>query len=117
MNIYKRGTEWLCAASVMKPLGKRVILKAILAEDASEIFAGKTDTRKAVCHVVTDIGPDVQKVKPGEMVIHLSTATDAVDFDKVDGRYTLCHEDDIATHWDHEVAVEAHQRAFPELYP
>lgn len=117
MKIYKRGVEWLCAAGVMKPLGKRVILKAILCTDGASIFAGKEDSKKAVCHLVTEVGPEVQKVKRGDMVIHISTATDAADFDKDDGRYLFCHEDDIMGQWEHSAAEAAHRFAYPEEYP
>ena len=117
VNIYKRGIEWLCAAGLLEPTDKRVILKAIMSHDASEIVAGKEDTRKAVCHLVTKVGPEVSKVKLGDMVVHISTATDAADFDKVDARYIFCHEDDIMGLWDHEKALVAHRQLFPELYP
>ena len=116
MNIYKRGIEWLCAAGLMRPLGHRVEMKAILSTDASSIISGKEDTRQAACHQVTNVGPDVTKVKVGDMVLSISTATDAADFDKVDGRYTFCHEDDIVTWWNQAEAEAAHRRFFPEEY-
>lgn len=117
MNIYKRGVEWLAAAGLMKPLGKRVILKAILSTDGATIKMAKDDTRSAVCHEVKDVGPEVTKVNRGDMVIHISTATDAADFDKVDARYIFCHEDDIMGLWDHQKALTAHRQCFPEDYP
>jgi hypothetical protein len=117
MNIYKRGVEWLCAAGVMKPINKRVCLKAVLASDGGTLLAGKEDTRKAVCHLVTDVAEDVTKVKRGDMVLHISTATDAADFDREDARYVFCHEDDIISHWTQETAESAHRQMFPEEYP
>lgn len=117
MNIYKRGVEWLCAVRVMKPLGQRIVLKAVLVSDKSKLLTAHEDTRQAVCHEVTDIGPDVTKVKRGDMVIHISTATDAADFDKLDARYIFCHEDDIVSRWDQAEAEAAHRLMFPEEYP
>lgn len=116
MNIYKRGVEWLCAAGLMKPLGNRVVLKAVLVSDNSAIVSGKEDTRQAVCHEVMDIGPLVTKVSRGDMVIHISTATDAADFDKTDGRYIFCHEDDIISRWNQVEAESVHRQYFPEEY-
>jgi hypothetical protein len=114
VSIYSRGLEWLCAAGVGETLGQRVCLKAILVGDGSSLVMGKTDaTKHAVCHLVVDIGSEVTKVKPGDMVLHISTATDAADFDKVDGRYIFCHQDDIIRRWSHEEAVARFQELKP----
>lgn len=110
INPYKLGLEPL--HSIVRVTGDRVLLKAILRTDGSEIEVQGFDTRTAVCHQVEDCGPDVKDLGVGMHVLHVSAAGDGLDADPNNraARYTICREEDVVAFWWPEDAVKEFQR-------
>jgi hypothetical protein len=110
MNPYKQGLEKL--NKIVKVTGDRVLLKAILQTDGSEIEVQGADTRTAVCHEVCDIGPDVKDIAIGAHCLHISAAGDGLDADQTQrgARYTIVREEDIVAWWYKDEAVAEYER-------
>lgn len=107
MNPYKNGVEWLCAARVVQPTEDRVLLRAIMRHDGSDLAIAGTDTLQAVCHEVVSIGPDARGVEVGDHVIHISAAADAADFLNKDARYLFVRAKHIVCRWKPSDAMNA----------
>lgn len=104
----------------MKPQGVRVLLRAILQEDASVLslsgeLAGQTteyNAKTCVAHVIEDIGPGVAKYladergyapedmpKIGDHCFVLSTVADRTSKTSMAVRLWTVHVDDVALCW------------------
>lgn len=95
-NPYKNGVAPF--VDLMTPTGHRVLLRAVLRQDGSDL-AIDTDTTKAVCHQVVAVGLKVTSVRALDMVVHISAAGDLLDPEDQTSRYVLVHEDDIVVKW------------------
>ncbi len=95
--------EQMCQDGKFKAVGQRVLLEAILEEEAtgSDIAKGvDIDMRKAVAFYVRDIGPKCSgNVSVGDLVVNLSISGERVGSKA--SRWMVVHEDDLA--------VTAHQ--------
>lgn len=106
----------------LKPHGVRVLLRAILEEDAwTGLESVAYDARQAVAHEVVALGGSVGKwyenngvieedrVKVGDHVFVLSTAADRASKTDKACRLWLCHIEDLSAFWrfgdfDHPVS-------------
>lgn len=105
MNAYKNGIEFLCASGIVQPLGKQVLLKAILKNAQSELIKGTAaeNSDNTLCYEVVAVGGEVTRVVPSMHCLQISTAATPSDFDlweKKRARYCFVHEDDIVAAWD-----------------
>lgn len=107
---YKHGMEILLKNGLGTPTEDRVLLEAILKQDGSDLAKyenGVTigDTLDAVCHRVLAVGPDVKRLKKGDMVIHNSAAADAADALNPQARLVHVREKYVVQVWSHEEAL------------
>ncbi len=102
-GITAKTLEQMCADGKFKAVGQRVLLEAILEEEAtgSDLAVGvDIDMRKAVAFYVRDVGPKcTNDVKVGDLVVNLSISGERVGSKA--SRWMVVHEDDLA--------VTAHQ--------
>jgi len=73
----------LAAAGKLRAPGERVLLKALLEEEASgsDLAHGvEIDARKAVAFVIADVGPEVPwTLRPGDIVVNVSISGERID--------------------------------------
>jgi hypothetical protein len=93
----------MCQDGKFKAVGQRVLLEAILEEEASgsDLAVGvDIDMRKAVAFYVRDVGPKcTNAISVGDLVVNLSISGERVGSKA--SRWMVVHEDDLA--------VTAHQ--------
>jgi hypothetical protein len=109
-NPYRLGLEKL--HKILRMTGDRVLLRAILQTDGSDLQVEGSDTRTAVCHQVEDVGPDVKDLAPGMHVLHISAAGDGLNPDQSNrsARYTIVREEDVIAYWWPEEALTEFSR-------
>lgn len=112
-NPYRHGLSYLCEKRVLRPLGDRVLLRAILATDGSAFEILGADTGQAACYEIVATGPKVDEFDypEGHHCLHISAAGDALDDGGHSNRYTLVPADEIICAWSPEAA----QRAFDDM--
>jgi len=97
-GITARVLETMCAEGKFRAVGHRVLLEAILEEEASgsDLAVGvDIDMRKAVAFHVRDVGPKVTNdVRIGDLVVNLSISGERVGSQA--SRWMVVHEDDLA---------------------
>lgn len=97
---YTDGIEPIIIAGKFRVRGNRVLLRAILATDGSEMARGVAyKTIDAECHEVIAVGPDVPDIKVGQHVYCRSAAADRIRNDET-SRFWLIDERDIGAVWD-----------------
>ncbi len=110
-DIYKQGLEPIADTGLAKPVGPRVLVKAIYAQDAfSSILANEAvmDIKDAVAFEIVSIGPDVPgDLEPGMHCDHRSAAFDALDWSSKEKRWATVHYEDITVVWDPKAVAEA----------
>lgn len=98
-GITGRRLQDLCAEGRLKAPGERVLLEAILEEEAtdSDLMAGvEIDMRKAVAFRVADVGPEVPwKLAPGDIVINVSISGEKIDHTDKSCRWVVVHYRDL----------------------
>lgn len=103
---FKHGLAPLAAARLGRPVGERVLLRTVMLSDfavAGVAGAGdlvtelKADSRKAICHVVEALGPQVPDghVVVGDYAVQISAAADVLDWQDKGCRYSLVNYRDI----------------------
>lgn len=115
-NPYSKGIEHLAEAGIIRPTWGRVLLRAIMRTDGSNLEVAGIDTKNAICHevVATDstrpelFGSEIEK---GMHVIHISTAGDAPDWQERESRYCIVREADIIAYWWPDEAIEGRRRS------
>ena len=89
----------LCAEGRLRAPGERVLLEAILEEEAtdSDLTAGiEIDMRKAIAFRVADVGPEVPwDLKAGDLVINVSISGEKIDHTDKSCRWVVVHYKDI----------------------
>lgn len=116
-NPYSKGIEHLAEAGIIRPTYGRVLLKAIMRTDGSDIQVQGIDTKNAVCHevVAADEPRDAHllgnEVQVGMHVIHISTAGDAPDWQERESRFCIVREQDIIAYWWPDEAIEGKRRS------
>lgn len=97
-NPYRNGLDFL--VPLLNPTSDRVLLRAILQTDGSDLAIEGADVRRAICHFVVRCGPDVKDIQEGQHVIHISAAGDSLDGDpNSTSRFCLVREEDIVAYW------------------
>lgn len=97
---YTDGIEPIIHAGKFRVRGNRVLLRAILATDASALSRGVAyKTIDAECHEVIGVGPDVSDIAVGQHVYCRSAAADRIRNDET-SRFWLIDERDIGAVWD-----------------
>ena len=107
-GIFARGlTPYM---SIAQPQNRRLLLRAVLATDGSDLEVVGSDARQAVCHEIVDSAADCNNLwSKGDYVLHISVAGDGVDEDQgqnKENRYTLACEDEIVLLLDRELVRE-----------
>lgn len=100
---YRCGVQPLCEVGAVRPLGKRVLLRAILSADNynGPLWMPPMQSTDADCFEVVAVGPDAgDVVKPGQHVEVRSTAADRVDAKKLTGRFWNVSIEDVTAVWD-----------------
>lgn len=101
MKIYSRRLPPLMATGVIKPTYDRVLLRAVMQGSSSTLHVTE-DVRKAVCHEIVEIGPDVPDSEGfaiGNHCVHISTAGDSPDEDDK-SEWCVVRAEDIILVWD-----------------
>jgi co-chaperonin GroES (HSP10) len=98
-GITGRRLQDLCAEGKVKAPGERVLLEALLEEEAtdSDLLQGvEIDMRKAVAFRVADVGPEVPwSLKPGDVVINVSISGERIDASDKACRWVVVHYRDL----------------------
>lgn len=98
-GITGRRLQDLCAEGRLRAPGERVLLEAILEEEATDSDLMKDveiDMRKAVAFRVADVGPEVPWVlKPGDVVINVSISGEKIDSTDKSCRWVVVHYRDL----------------------
>lgn len=97
---------------VLQPRGERVLLRAILASDVSDLSLDSYDARQSIAHEVVAIGLGVagwerahgvaegHGLRVGQHCFVLSQAADRLSKTDKSVRLWLAHVDDISASWD-----------------
>lgn len=96
-GITAKKLEELCAAGQFQPLGHRVLLEAVLEQEATAttLDLPEFDHRTAVAWVVRGLGPKVTNdLTVGDLVVNLSISGERIGGKA--SRWMVVHEDDLA---------------------
>lgn len=89
----------MCGAGLLKAPGERVLLEAVLEEEASnsDLLDGvEVDMRKAIAFRVADVGPEVPwALKAGDIVINVSISGEKIDHTDKSCRWIVVHYRDL----------------------
>lgn len=93
----KGGLAPLADAGLGRPLGERVLVRTVMLQDVAGVgHDGKpieiigSDQKKAMCHRVEALGPDVPAgINVGDFVVQISAAADVLDWVNKGCRYSL----------------------------
>lgn len=98
-GITGRRLQEMCAAGLVKAPGERVLLEAILEEEATNSDLMKDveiDMRKAIAFRVADVGPEVPwALRPGDIVINVSISGEKIDAADKACRWVVVHYRDL----------------------
>jgi hypothetical protein len=111
---YRNGVDRRIKKGRWKPHGPRLLVRAILATDGSELtaaddprFAVEYDPRNAVAWEVLGVGngakkfyddanvPEEQRIKVGDHIMHRSVVADRADINDLKCRFWYLHLEDV----------------------
>lgn len=105
---YRKGVTPRVVEGCFRPHGERLLVRAILRQDTSELAAAvEYDPRDADAWEVLGVGggvaawydargvPDEERVRAGDHILHRSMAADRVELANEKCRYWLLHVEDV----------------------